>query len=80
VGVAAQATSALNPALAVTGHGLRARLAFTLAHRAAAAGLGLASTLLLLVPVLGVLAIPAAIVGASELVARALREGPPARR
>jgi uncharacterized protein involved in cysteine biosynthesis len=68
-----RASSAFNPALLVTDHDLKARLAFLRAYPAAALGLGGATMLLLLVPLVGIVAVPSSIVGASALVAAAPR-------
>ncbi len=66
------ASGAVNPALLVTGHRLKDRLRWLGEHRACALGMGAVVATAMLMPFLGLLAIPASIVGASELHARDL--------
>lgn len=63
------ASAAVNPALMVTGNDLGARLRYVLRYFLAMVGIGLVVSLSMLVPLLGLLSIPASIVGASELYA-----------
>lgn len=67
------AWSAVNSALMVTGLGLRARIAFVAGSFMAMAGIGAVVMASLLVPFLGLLALPSAVVGATDLYARSLR-------
>lgn len=69
------ASAAVNPALMVTGHALGARVGFVFRYFATMLGLGGVVALAMLVPLLGLIAIPSSIVGASELFARARRAG-----
>jgi CysZ protein len=66
------ASSALNSSLMVTGVGVRGRIAFMARSFAAMFGIGAVVAGSLLVPFLGLLAIPSAVVGATDLYARAL--------
>jgi CysZ protein len=74
------ASGAVNPALLVTENNLRSRLGWLREHFFTALGIGGVVAAALLMPFLGLVAIPASIVGASELHARARRrsDGAPA--
>lgn len=75
------ASGAVNPALMVTEYKLGARLGWLRNHFFTALGLGAVVAAAMLMPFLGLLAIPAGIVGAAELHAHALlREGTAPRR
>jgi CysZ protein len=63
------ASSAVNPALAVTGHQLGARMRYVFRYFLGMLGMGGVVALSMLVPFLGLLSIPASIVGAAELYA-----------
>lgn len=67
------AAAAVNPALLCTGHGLRARLAFIARSRSALLGMGAVIGTSFLVPLAGLVVLPAAVVGATDLYARSLR-------
>jgi CysZ protein len=69
------AWSAMNSALMVTGLDLGARVRFVFRSFTAMAGIGAVVMASLLVPFLGLLALPAAVVGATDLYARAFRAG-----
>lgn len=69
------ASAAINPSLIVTGHGLGARVGFVFRYFFTMLGVGAVVALAMLVPLLGLAAIPSSIVGASELFARARRAG-----
>lgn len=64
------ASGAVNPALLVTEHGVRERLGWLRVHFATALGLGAVVAAAMLMPFLGLVALPASIVGAAELHAR----------
>lgn len=64
------ASGAVNPALLVTEHKLRDRIAWLREHLFTALGIGAVVAAAMLMPFLGLVAIPASIVGASELHAR----------
>lgn len=64
------ASAAFNPALLVTGYKLGGRVRFVFAHFFVSLGLGAVVGLSFLVPLLGLVSIPSALVGASELYAR----------
>lgn len=64
------ASGAVNPALLVTEHSVGQRLGWLRTHFATALGLGAVVAASMLVPFLGLLALPASIVGAAELHAR----------
>lgn len=68
------ASAAINPALAVTEHGLGQRLAFVWRHPVTMVGMGAVVLLSLTVPFLALLTLPGSIVGATELYAEASRE------
>lgn len=77
------ASGAVNPALIVTEHKLRHRLAWLREHLSTSLGMGAVVATAMLMPFLGLVAIPASIVGAAELHARgrlarvdASRDGP----
>lgn len=63
------ASTAVNPALLVTGNGLGARIRYVFRFFLSMLGIGGVVSLSMLVPLLGLVAIPASIVGASELYA-----------
>ncbi|MBK8014544.1 MAG: EI24 domain-containing protein [Deltaproteobacteria bacterium] len=63
--------SCVNAALLVTEHGLRDRLKYLLRSFGTMLGVGAVVQLSLLVPLLGLISIPAAVVGAADLFARA---------
>jgi uncharacterized protein involved in cysteine biosynthesis len=63
------ASAAINPALMVTGHTLGQRMRFVFRFFMAMAGLGAVVSFAMLVPFIGLAAIPASIVGATELFA-----------
>jgi CysZ protein len=67
------ATSAVNPALAVTGHKLGDRMRYVFRYFFAMLGMGAVVALSMLVPFLGLASIPASIVGATELYANTKR-------
>ena len=67
------ASSAINSALMVSGLGLRERLSFVFRSFSTMAGIGAVISVSLLVPFLGLLSLPSAVVGASELYARSRR-------
>lgn len=67
------ASAAFNPALLVTGYKLGGRLRFVFSHFFVSAGLGAVVGLSFFVPLLGLLSIPSALVGASELYAQSCR-------
>ncbi len=67
------ASSAINPALTVTGVGVRARLRFAFDSFMAMAGMGTVIGFSLMVPLAGLVSIPCAVVGASELYARTVK-------
>lgn len=69
------ASAAINPALIVTGNGLGARVGFVFRFFFTMLGIGGMVALAMLVPLLGLVAIPASIVGAAELFARTRRAG-----
>ena len=58
-----------DPAFSLAGYPLGTRLGWLRAHAAAACGFGFAAAALLLVPVVGLLVLPAAVAGATRLVA-----------
>ena len=64
------ASSAINPALLLTGKGLAARLNYVFRYFLAMLGIGGVVGLSMLIPFLGLFMIPASIVGATELYAR----------
>jgi CysZ protein len=66
------ASSAINPALTATGVGVRARMRYVRHSFMALAGMGTVIGLSLMVPLVGLVSIPCAVVGASELYARAV--------
>jgi len=66
------ASTAINPALILTGHGFVDQLRFPPRSLLAMLGAGAVVWASLLVPLLGLLAVPAAVVGLTELYARAL--------
>lgn len=75
------ASGAVNPALMVTEHKLGARLGWLRTYLFTALGLGAVVAAAMLMPFLGLLALPASIVGAAELHAQALvRQGAMRRR
>jgi CysZ protein len=63
------ASAAINPALMVTGHDLGDRMRYVFRFFLGMLGMGAVVSLSMLVPFLGLLSIPASIVGASELYA-----------
>ncbi len=65
------ASAAINPALIVTGRGLGARVGFVFEYFFTMLGIGGVVAVSMLVPLVGLAAIPCAIVGATELFARA---------
>jgi uncharacterized protein involved in cysteine biosynthesis len=67
------ASAAINPALMVTGHTLGDRMRFVFRFFLSMAGIGAVVSLAMLVPFLGLAAIPASIVGATELYANTER-------
>lgn len=69
------ASSAFNPSLLVTGHGLSARTAFVFRYFFVSLGIGAVVGLAAMVPLLGLIAIPASIVGATELFAQTRLRG-----
>ena len=69
------ASAAINPALIVTGNGLGARVSFVFRFFFTMLGLGGVVAFSMLVPIVGLLAIPASVVGATELFARSHRAG-----
>lgn len=64
------ASAAVNPALLVTGSGLGERLGYVFRYAFTMLGIGGVVAASMLVPLVGLLAIPSSIVGASELFAR----------
>lgn len=64
------ASAAVNPSLLVTEHNLSDRLEWLRTHLSTSLGIGAVVAAAMLVPLLGLLAIPASIVGAAELHAR----------
>jgi CysZ protein len=64
------ASSAVGPALSATGRGYRARLSFVAGSMRLLAGMGIVMSLAILVPVVGLIAIPSAVAGATELLAK----------
>lgn len=66
------ASSSINAALRVTGVGARGRIKFALSSFLAMVGIGAVISLSLLVPFLGLLSIPAGVVGATELYATSI--------
>jgi uncharacterized protein involved in cysteine biosynthesis len=67
------ASAAINSALMVTGVGLRDRLRFIMRSFSAMAGIGAVVFAALFVPFAGLLALPAAVIGATDLYARMLK-------
>ncbi|MCA9554917.1 MAG: EI24 domain-containing protein [Myxococcales bacterium] len=67
------ASAAVNPALSVTGNGLGARVSFVFRFFFTMLGVGGVVAVAMLVPLLGLVAIPASIVGTTELYARSHR-------
>jgi uncharacterized protein involved in cysteine biosynthesis len=65
------ASSAINPALMVSGVGLRERIRYVFRSFVPLAGMGAVLGTLLIVPFLGLVCIPCAVVGATDLYARA---------
>jgi uncharacterized protein involved in cysteine biosynthesis len=65
------ASAAINPALAVTEHGLSQRIGFVMRHPVTMLGLGSVILLSLTIPFLALLTLPGAIVGATDLYAEA---------
>lgn len=63
------ASTAINPALLVTGNGLGARIRYVFRFFLSMLGIGGVVSLSMLVPLIGLIAIPASIVGATELYA-----------
>ena len=64
------ASASVNPSLMVTGHKLGGRVSFVFRFPFTMLGMGGVIALSMLVPLIGLIAIPSSIVGASELVAR----------
>lgn len=71
IGWVGLASTAINPALALTRHTLTERLQYTWTHVFTMLGMGAVIALVLAVPLLGVVVIPAGTVGATELFSRA---------
>lgn len=67
------ASAAINPALQVSGLGLGARVRYTFSSFATMAGMGAVIGVSLMVPLLGLLSLPSAVIGAAELYARTRR-------
>lgn len=67
------ASAAANPALSVTGNGLGARVSFVFRFFFTMLGVGGVVACAMLVPLLGLVAIPASIIGVTELYARSHR-------
>ncbi len=67
------ASAAINPALIVTGHPLGSRMRFVFRYFFSMLGIGAVVSLSMLVPFLGLVSIPASIVGATELYANTER-------
>ncbi|MCK6546118.1 EI24 domain-containing protein [Myxococcota bacterium] len=67
------ASAAINPALQVSGLGLGARVRYTFSAFATMAGMGAVIGVSLMVPLLGLVSLPAAVIGAAELYARTQR-------
>lgn len=64
------ASAAINPALIVTGHGLGVRVGYVFELFFTMLGIGAVVAVCMLVPLVGLVAIPSSIVGATELFAR----------
>lgn len=73
------ASAAVNPALMVTENNLRDRLAWLRTHLFTALGMGAVIAAAMLMPLFGLLTIPASIIGAAELHARDHLRREPAR-
>lgn len=67
------ASAAINSALMATGLGLRARISFIFSSFFAMAGIGAVVSAALLVPFAGLVALPAAVVGSTDLYARSMK-------
>lgn len=70
LGMLGLASSALGPALSATGRGFRERLSFAVRSVPLLLGVGLVVSVAMLVPILGLVAFPAAVIGGTELLAR----------
>ena len=67
------ASAAINPALLVTGHGMWSRVGYVFRSFSAMVGMGaMIAAALLLLPLVGLIAIPASIVGATEIYAKSV--------
>lgn len=71
------ASMAVNPALVATGNGMGDQISFVFKSVMPMIGVGMILGLSLLVPVLGLLSIPSAVIGVTELYAKALKTTPP---